>query len=879
MNRPTLSAVNRAVNQFTHDRDRMGPKQLVFWVLLPLIISGYTVAQECENPDLKLEFSTLVADHEPKARYARRRNTDPRQGHKQGSSIDWHRRLSKLDLASLVPIAEQGNKTRWRISQCRFDSALQIWGELEQELGADHPYIRDWVINQNLALMSCARGIPIKLIRPDQADYWPVRGESDLDYLRAYMEFYTRDNSLIGDLPERFFEIASDPQSKLKARAAAMALRISFLAQGLGAQITMANRLREDAVASTVYASVEEVVFTSYWKISRWRDGPSSPSHAEKVQRLEWLMDIAAKQSLAPQFSENSKLQSEYEFWREHDALYQLKGLARAGHIHLTDRDAGWWLMNELPTNTKPQIRRPVRGTDLHENRRATLRYEKLSKRISNFATLYRHAWHRMTQKDRRFAYFATQVLESPLKDWRWALYDTDSPVWEHSATISGLAVSRYCNNEGVEWLYQAARLMPGGHSRLGWVRKQLERALNDNTLRQTHPLFRSKIFLQAVRLSLLANDHSAALALMTRDDIAVTDLYHTGPRGHHYSRYSGPVPIINNARADAVSKSLAWYAHRGEWDQVQSIFAVCADKNLCHPKNATQIYLPYRHLLAKDSESVYRQEPGWNSTSFLDNLPTRQQLELAEANFDERAKYRRKDRTGAMLVPRIFVRAWLLNQPALLRRAASLYAKHYPEKRFEIFRAIEGDRLDQAMFIMRHQISPFQAPYGLSDLKNLGEPRRWKGLWCQYKREDYQIARETSAEFPPFGSDFIKRGYRRWWNKNEWVLRYQPTQFAAKRREFINRSPLARDTDIAELNQLAQIPPGAKFLAEIVLKAANSVGDERLPEALYLAVRSTRFGCRRGDDYGAVSQAAFSLLHSRYGETIWAKETPYWYR
>ena len=52
---------------------------------------------------------------------------------------------------------------------------------------------------------------------------------------------------------------------------------------------------------------------------------------------------------------------------------------------------------------------------------------------------------------------------------------------------------------------------------------------------------------------------------------------------------------------------------------------------------------------------------------------------------------------------------------------------------------------------------------------------------------------------------------------------------------------------------------------------------DERVPEALYLAVRSTRFGCT-GPSTAKLSKQAFEILHTKYSKTPWAEKTKYWY-
>jgi len=54
--------------------------------------------------------------------------------------------------------------------------------------------------------------------------------------------------------------------------------------------------------------------------------------------------------------------------------------------------------------------------------------------------------------------------------------------------------------------------------------------------------------------------------------------------------------------------------------------------------------------------------------------------------------------------------------------------------------------------------------------------------------------------------------------------------------------------------------------------------GDEYLPEALHLAVRATRYACRRPPDNSPWSSAAFAMLHDRFPKSAWAAQTPYWF-
>jgi hypothetical protein len=77
-------------------------------------------------------------------------------------------------------------------------------------------------------------------------------------------------------------------------------------------------------------------------------------------------------------------------------------------------------------------------------------------------------------------------------------------------------------------------------------------------------------------------------------------------------------------------------------------------------------------------------------------------------------------------------------------------------------------------------------------------------------------------------------------------------------------------------LNALGAAP---NYITRQVIQWANShPQDPRLPEALHLAVKTTRFGCTDKDS-SRWSKAAFDLLHRKYPTSPWTKKTPYWFK
>ena len=76
----------------------------------------------------------------------------------------------------------------------------------------------------------------------------------------------------------------------------------------------------------------------------------------------------------------------------------------------------------------------------------------------------------------------------------------------------------------------------------------------------------------------------------------------------------------------------------------------------------------------------------------------------------------------------------------------------------------------------------------------------------------------------------------------------------------------------------LVTLPSAPRWFGKLAVDWANAHPDDpRVPEALHLVVRAWRYGCAEttGENY---SKQAFELLHKRYPESVWTKQTPYWF-
>ena len=81
------------------------------------------------------------------------------------------------------------------------------------------------------------------------------------------------------------------------------------------------------------------------------------------------------------------------------------------------------------------------------------------------------------------------------------------------------------------------------------------------------------------------------------------------------------------------------------------------------------------------------------------------------------------------------------------------------------------------------------------------------------------------------------------------------------------------------EWKALGALGTAPNYISKQVIQWANShPNDLRVPEALHLAVKTTRYSCA-DKDTARWSKAAFDLLHRKYPNNPWTKKTPYWFK
>ncbi len=100
-----------------------------------------------------------------------------------------------------------------------------------------------------------------------------------------------------------------------------------------------------------------------------------------------------------------------------------------------------------------------------------------------------------------------------------------------------------------------------------------------------------------------------------------------------------------------------------------------------------------------------------------------------------------------------------------------------------------------------------------------------------------------------------------------------------AEREKLLKQHPMIKAVNWKEVASLAKAPTAPQKLANSAMGWAKaSKVDDGAAEALALAVRATRYGCRWHGTVKGYSKPAQELLKAKFATTTWAAQTPYWY-
>ncbi|GAB6139440.1 hypothetical protein JCM14076_01690 [Methylosoma difficile] len=256
-----------------------------------------------------------------------------------------------------------------------------------------------------------------------------------------------------------------------------------------------------------------------------------------------------------------------------------------------------------------------------------------------------------------------------------------------------------------------------------------------------------------------------------------------------------------------------------------------------------------------KEGEDYYRNEREWLDRNMFDadarrtlNLHTPLSLLKQIALHKDLPDYLKR-----RLVMSVWMRAVLLGNDASAQAFTPQLIKYLPE-------------LEKA-------IKPYR------QAKNQ-QARFYEAVWLMLNHPGMRPLVEQGEGRTVALSERVGNG-NDWWCdddlNSQYVDDYGNPQSDLPSPSFYSRADIAQAAD--ENAKLAALTGGSNFLAnQVVAWAKYNPNDKRLPEALALAVKATRYGGCQNCATGKASKAAFDLLHKRFQGSTWQKQTPYWF-
>jgi hypothetical protein len=299
----------------------------------------------------------------------------------------------------------------------------------------------------------------------------------------------------------------------------------------------------------------------------------------------------------------------------------------------------------------------------------------------------------------------------------------------------------------------------------------------------------------------------------------------------------------------DAYAQLLMWLAEdRDHWNAALSKFSAKADLTLLNFLSIKQLREAAEDTARfSDKERALFARAAWTRTYALGKLPDDKMTALLQTTNPglkeiadkvaadyPKAKPNQRRLLGVLRSPRHNI---LINGPADWTVTTMSEVESYSE-------------LDQYDHNDKNWWCPFESDRQLLQLRTDFDQA------ADQKVEDYQ----TDEVKPVLDPEIVKA-------------------LAAKREATLKQHPVIKAVSWKELAALAQAPSAPKLLAtRAIAWGKASRGDDGAPEALALAVKATRYGCRWHGGHKAYSKPAQELLQAKFGGTDWAKQTPYYF-
>ncbi|KJV07210.1 hypothetical protein VZ94_06275 [Methylocucumis oryzae] len=739
----------------------------------------------------------------------------------------WHKLLLSMGVENPGLL-----NTGYGFSDCRYDSALTILQQIRQELGESSSYEKLWAKNQDAVFSSCDNRKRDAVIPKaiDVSEKLPKRAGSDFLYQLASWHFYRHEYDKALAL---YQQVEHDTKAPLQAFAAYMTLRCLKNMAHADEAYEKIDQIQANPTLKSVHdiaANYKFIIMNS----NGWTHTYITPELATK--HFRWLMTII---NVSPLNSTDLRLAIHDYF----DALEQLDRFFPL--YHPESQSVDWWLTDEsIGVSTRMQaVKALASNNEIVDWLQAKWAYN-----------VFNH-------------------------DWLWALHQNDAAYWQQNKNIVEHAWQRWQQNQAGEWLQIAIQRVHPNDPRAQAVIKiaspYLTKQWQGETKEYREWLF--ELWKHLIRLQLGLKHYSDVIALIEQYP-NFREVFPTKRISMDYYEY-----------ASSLEQGLRWLVYTGEIDQARRLLSAILKQYPYGFRNwrvllaanwpeTVATYYDAKEFSGYFSEYIGNRDDLWQYMVNL--LPANQFFSLAsDPHLPEIYK--------AYLARAALTRAFLLNaDDGLIDRFAVLVAKYHPAIREPLLTSISqhqsSDYVDFMLRMPRFRPIPFTMELALSTPETLDltaidvynhKDNNW---WCQFDSEALENKVYQAAKIIPYSDKIFLADE----NSDELA------PFINRQKDFLMHHPYHQLIDKDEINKLEAIPDAPEYLTQSVIAREidlpikwvfwlSEASKNQHAANLHRAIRTTRYGCV---GHAASSQRAFNILHKQYGNTIWAKATPYWF-
>ncbi len=716
-----------------------------------------------------------------------------------------------------------------------YNQAIRTFREISIGYGGESPYLKIWAANQNRVFSACSSSSN-QYNPPIRPNYklLPKRAQSDFLYQLGSWHFYIGDYKEALKYYEDLEKMADAPQRPF---ASYMTIRTLAYMGHIPEAYNKIEKIVSDPSLHLIHYIARDYRFIMMSNSYVFMSYDFNIPRNTVLTHLDWLNQII--HSNLKEIEKTDQMLIE-----KNNALQQIDT-----YFPLYDPDSravNWWITAGTPKSIKMQAVKTLARKD-------------------DFIDWMQAKW----------AYNIFDV------DWLWSLHKKDHPYWQQNRDIVLHALEKWKTTKDGVWLQVAIqRVHP--HDMLAQEIMADAKPLLQSPWAEETQEFQSwflSLWQHVIRIHLARGEAEEISALLKKH----WDYF--DKKWKQYGVYSIEFKSV-------LRNIFRWYIYTGKFNEARSFLGDIKKKfpySFYKWESILALNIEEAESIALSSHKIYHyysdnyENDDYFWRAMVDILPLKELYRIATNKLIYK-EYRK------MIAKTIFTRAILLKYDnKKIEKYADLAGNLNPSIRELINEHISKDdyykyislllkipRLRPTVYLefCQDPVNNHIAKFSEFDIDSHNpNDNNW---WCRYdisslKEEIFNLMKIIPIDNKIFSSDMSEDEIK---------------PYLEQQKQLLNQHPYFALIDQQEIAALERVPSGPQYLSTAVIGREFAQPFIRSPEErneraadLYRAVRTTRYGCRRDGSHAAYSRRAFLVLHRRYGDTPWARSTPYWFK